>query len=45
MGSTIANIDIEELVYAFSGFVESKVVPATPETSPFTITGINKIIN
>lgn len=28
MSSTIANIDIEELVYAFSGFVASQVVPA-----------------
>ena len=28
MGSTIANIDIEELVYAFSGLIESKVIAA-----------------
>jgi hypothetical protein len=26
MTSTIANIDVEELVYAFSGFVASKVI-------------------
>ena len=30
MTSTIANIDIEELVYAFSGFVAAKVI-AAPE--------------
>lgn len=30
MTSTIANIDIEELIYAFSGFVAAKVV-AAPE--------------
>jgi hypothetical protein len=28
MSSTIANIDIEELVYAFSGLVVSKIIPA-----------------
>lgn len=28
MSSTIANIDIEELVYAFSGLVASKVIAA-----------------
>ena len=33
MSSTISNIDIEELVYAFSGFVASKVIAATePKT-------------
>ena len=26
MSSTIVNIDIEELVYAFSGLIEKKVV-------------------
>jgi len=30
MTSTIANIDVEELIYAFSGFVASKVT-AAPE--------------
>lgn len=30
MTSTIANIDIEELIYAFSGFVAAQVV-AAPE--------------
>ena len=30
MTSTIANIDIEELIYAFSGFIAAKVV-AAPE--------------
>ncbi len=30
MTSTIANIDIEELIYAFSGFVDFKIV-AAPE--------------
>jgi hypothetical protein len=29
MSSTIANLDIEELVYAFSGLVASRVIPAT----------------
>jgi hypothetical protein len=29
MSSTIANIDVEELVYAFSGLVASKVVAVT----------------
>lgn len=28
MSSTIANIDVEELVYAFSGYVASQVVAA-----------------
>jgi hypothetical protein len=28
MSSTIANIDIEELVYAFSGFVFAHVIAA-----------------
>ena len=30
MSSTIANIDIEELIYAFSGFIAAKVI-AAPE--------------
>ena len=30
MTSTIANIDIEELIYAFSGFIAAKVI-AAPE--------------
>ena len=34
MTSTIANIDIEELIYAFSGFVASKVV-AAPEPKTY----------
>lgn len=29
MSSTIANLDVEELVYAFAGFVGSRVVAAT----------------
>lgn len=29
MSSTIANIDIEELVYAFAGLVETKVICAS----------------
>ena len=28
MSSTIANIDVEELVYAFSGYVASQVIAA-----------------
>lgn len=29
MSSTIANLDIEELVYAFAGYVGHKVIAAT----------------
>jgi hypothetical protein len=29
MSSTIANLDVEELVYAFAGHVAAKVIPAS----------------
>lgn len=35
MSSTIANIDIEELLYAFSGLVVSKVIPAPEAQTHF----------
>ena len=44
MSSTVANIDIEELVFAFSGFVFSTVIAAPEptwvkdETTPQNIT-------
>ena len=38
MTSTIANIDIEELIYAFSGFVAARVVAATEPKTHFEST-------
>ena len=38
MSSTIANIDIEELIYAFSGFVTSKVIAAPEPKTHFDST-------
>lgn len=35
MSSTIANIDVEELVYAFSGFVASKVIAVSEPTTHY----------
>ena len=38
MTSTIANIDIEELIYAFSGFVAARVIAAVEPKTHFEST-------